>query len=198
MTPDLEKKFNTAISAIDDLNGRDPNPGDDNGKPAPRELLYSRRLTAWIKKLTSDPSVELLLAARAQHICRWTSPRDKYPPGRSGYLKWRKDLQHFHAGKLTSVMTEAGFEQASIENACDLILKKNFSKNPQGQILEDAVCLVFLEFELVKFAAKTDPDKVIDILRKTWKKMSPTAHTRALQLPLPQSESALVKKALNL
>ena len=198
MTFDLENKFNAAITAIDDLNSRDPNTGDDHGNPIPRELLYSRRLTVWIKKLTPDPSVELLLAARAQHICRWTSPRDKYPSGKSGYLKWRKDLQRYHADNLATVMTNADFDQPSIEIACDLILKKNFSKNPDGQTLEDAVCLVFLEFEFAKFAAKTDPDKIIDILQKTWKKMSPTAHQHALQLPLAQSESALVKKALNL
>lgn len=191
------EKFHAAIVAIDQRNAKDPNRDDDSGQAVPKELLYSQRLTRWVEKLTDHPSEELLLAARAQHIGRWHWPRQNYPNGREGYLQWRQYLQKFHAETLATIMQQAEFGQESIDQACDLILKKNFSKNPQGQILEDAICLVFLQFELAKFSVKIEKNKAIGILQKTWKKMSPSAQQVAQTLKLAENEMQLLQTALN-
>jgi len=185
--------FQDAIDKIDQRNAQDPNRDGDQ----PKESLYAQRMTDWVKKLTEAPTEELLLAVRAQHIERWKSPRSDYPDGRSGYLKWRKDLQKFHAQLLAEIMTSAGYDDETIAQATDLILKKCFSKDPQGQILEDAACLLFLEFEFGKFAAKTDRDKTIHILQKTWGKMSESAQKFALSLPMAPNEADLINSALN-
>ena len=113
-----------------------------------------------------------------------------------GYLKWRKDLQHRHADTLGSIMKDAGYPEDSITKAQQLIIRKNNAKDPEGQTLEDAACLVFLEFEFVPFVAKTDEAKVVDIVRKTWKKMSDRARDEAGQLALGEAEKKLVERAL--
>jgi len=190
-------KFQAVIAEIDRRNAKDPNRDDDHGQAVAKELLYSQRLTDWVKNLTDHPSQQLLLATRAQHIERWHSPRQDYPAGLSGYLKWRKNLQKFHATALSEIMKSVGYDDESIAQAADLILKKNFSKNPQGQVLEDAVCMVFLQFELAKFAAKTETDKTIHIIQKTWLKMSESAQQIALTLPLAASEERLIKSCLS-
>ena len=190
-------KFQAVIAEIDRRNAKDPNRDDDNGQAVAKELLYSQRLTDWVKKLDDHPSEQLLLATRAQHIERWHTPRQDYPDGLSGYLKWRKNLQKFHAKALSEIMKSVGYDDESIAQAADLILKKNFSKNPQGQVLEDAVCMVFLQFELAKFAAKTETDKTIHIIRKTWVKMSESAQQIALTLPMAPSEERLIKTCLS-
>ena len=40
-------------------------------------------------------------------------------------------------------------------------------------MLEDALCLVFLEYQLADLAAKTAEDKTINALQKSWQKMTP-------------------------
>ena len=187
----------STLDAIDRENERDPNHEVINSQTWTKERLYSHRLTEWVRKLTDSPSMELLIAARAQHICRWKSPRSDYPSGRVGYLKWRRDLQRFHADKTAEIMRKMGCDAEVIAKTSDLLRKKNASKDLEGQILEDAVCLVFLEFELEKFSAKTEMIKVVDIIRKTWKKMSPAAHAQALVLPLYVTQKTLVKEALS-
>jgi hypothetical protein len=186
-------QFQTAINEIDRRNAQDPNHDGDQ----PKELRYSQRLTDWVNKLTDQPSDQLLLAARAQHIERWKSPRSDYPDGRTGYLQWRKNLQKAHAQTLAQIMKSAGYDDETNTQSTDLILKKSFAKDPQGQILEDAACLLFLQFELAKFAAKTEAGKTIHVLQKTWQKMSESAQQIALVLPLAPNEEHLLKSALN-
>ena len=182
MTP-----FEAASAAIDRANAEDPQG---------RELPYSQRMVDWVLKLVPSASEELLLAVRAQHIRRWTVARSTYPDGRNGYLRWREDLKKFHAETLGAIMAEAGYGEGSVAKARNLIVRKNLSADAEGQTLEDAACLVFLQFEFAEFAAKTEPDKMVDILRKSWKKMSPLARERALGLNLPPDQRALVQRAL--
>lgn len=179
--------FDAAGAAIDRANAEDP-----KGV----ELLYGRRMVDWVRKLAPGASEELLLASRAQHLRRWTVPRSSYPEGRSGYLRWREGLKKFHADALAAIMTEAGYDADAVAKARHLLVRKNLADDAEGQTLEDAACLVFLQFEFAEFSAKTEPDKMVDILRKSWAKMSPPAREQALALPLGPAELNLVKKAL--
>ena len=179
--------YDAACAAIDRANGEDPKK---------YEVLYGRRMVEWAQRLAPQASEELLLAVRAQHIRRWTVPRSSFPEGRVGYLKWREGLKTFHADTLAAIMTEAGYDERAVEKSRSLIVRKNHAADAEGQTLEDAACLVFLQFEFAEFAAKTEPDKMVEILRKSWGKMSPAARTRALGLPLGPAELALVQRAL--
>ena len=183
----MSAAFEAAVAAIDRANAEDPK-GD--------ELLYGRRMADWVRTLAPQASEELLLAARAQHVGRWKVPRSTYPEGRNGYLKWREGLKKVHADALAAMMKDAGYPEESIAKARSLLVRKNLAADAEGQTLEDAACLVFLQFEFVEFSSKTEPGKMVDILRKSWAKMSPAARDHALQLPLAPAELDLVKRAL--
>ena len=189
-------RFQAALRRFDEENSRDPNVEIVNGMPCPRELIYAEWLTGWVLKVCPDASEELRLAARSQHLCRWMIRRDSYPMTRAGYLKWREDLKRFHARRVGEILRETGYEDATIQRVQDLILKKNFPANPEGRVLEDALCLVFLEHQLGELAAKTADDKVVNALQKSWKKMTPTAHAEALKLAYNPREKALIDRAL--
>lgn len=180
--------YDAACAAIDRANAEDPKG---------YEVLYGQRMVDWVRKLAPDPSDELLLAARAQHIRRWTVPRSKYPDGRSGYLAWREGLKKFHADALASIMKDVGYGDASIAKSRSLLVRKNLASDAEGQTLEDAACLVFLQYEFAEFSAKTAADKMVVILRKSWGKMSPAARDQALKLNFETAELELVKKALS-
>ena len=181
--------FDAVVRAIDRANADDPR--------APRETEYSRRMAGWAVRLRPDASPELLLAVRAQHVRRWSIPRESFPEGRVGYLNWRERLKKLHADVLGEAMAQAGYADASVQKARSLILRKNHAADPEGQTLEDAACLVFLETEFVEFAGKTPDDKVVEILKKTWEKMSAPAREAALKLSLGDREKALVGRALS-
>jgi hypothetical protein len=188
--------FEKAIEKFDAENARDPNMESDGGAQHPRELLYARRLTAWVQKLAPDASESLRLAARCQHICRWMIPRETYPMTRAGYLRWRNDLKQFHARKSAEILREAGYGEDIIDKVRDLNLKKNFPAETESRILEDALCLVFLEFQFADLARKTASDKIINAVQKTWQKMTPAAHEHALALPMGPEEKRLIGQAL--
>ena len=189
-------QFPEAIRRFDEENGRDPHIVDAEGSAHPYELLYAKRLTDWVLRLCPDASEPLLLAARCQHICRWMIPRTSYEMTRGGYLQWRNDLKRFHATKSAEILREVGYDEATIERVVDLNLKKQLSQDPDCQILEDALCLVTIQYQLSDLVAKTDPAKMIGILQKTWKKMSNKARDFALALPLSDDEKRLIERAL--
>ncbi len=179
--------FQEAIARFDATNAQDPRG---------LELPYAQRLSAWVDRLAPDASEALRLAARAQHICRWMSPRESYPAGRIGYLKWREDLKQFHADKAGAILREVDYDEATIARVQDLIRKRNFPRDPEGRVIEDALCLVFLETQFVETTGKTGEEKMIGILQKTWRKMTPQAREVALTLPMSPECRALVEKAL--
>lgn len=190
-------RFLEAIRRFDEENERDPNIVDDSeGVAQPHELLYAKRLTDWVLRMCPEASESLLLAARCQHICRWLVPRSAYEMTRSGYLRWRSDLKQFHARKSEEILREVGYDDATIARVRDLNLKKQLGRDPDCQILEDALCLVTLQYQLSDLVAKTDPAKMIGILQKTWKKMSKPARDHALSLPFSETERQLIEKAL--
>ena len=147
-------------------------------------------------RLCPAASEELRLAARCQHLCRWMVPRESYPMTRAGYLKWREGLKHFHAQKAGEIMGEVGYPEEVIARVRSLNLKKGFPQDAEGRVLEDALCLVFLERQFAELASKTDEDKMVNVLQKAWKKMSPAAHAQALKLPYSARERELLEKAL--
>jgi hypothetical protein len=189
-------RFENALRRFDEENSRDPHSETINGASHPRELVYAEWLTGWVLKLCPDASEELRLAARCQHLCRWKIPRDSYPMTRPGYLKWRQDLKQFHAKLAGEILREVGYSDFVITRVQELNLKKNFPNDPEGRVLEDALCLVFLEHQLADLAAKTAEDKVIVALQKSWGKMTPAAHAEALKLSYGVRERALIERAL--
>lgn len=200
MTPDFRPrdsgKFDAAIRRFDEENCRDPNSQAENGVAQPRELIYARWLTQWVLKLRPDASEELRLAARCQHLCRWMVPRDSHPMTRAGYLKWREGLKHFHARKAGEILREVGYAEETISRVQKLNLKKDFPNDAETRVLEDALCLVFLERQLDDLAAKTTDEKMINALQKAWNKMTPAARELALTLNYSAREKALLDLAL--
>jgi hypothetical protein len=189
-------RFNAAFRRFDEENSRDPYLEVVDGKPHPRELIYARWLTDWVLKLNPQASEPLRLAARCQHICRWEIPRNSYPMDKPGYLRWRADLKKFHAQKSGAILREVGYDEGTIQRVQELNLKKNHPHDPEVCVLEDALCLVFLEHQSAALAAKSDDEKMINALQKSWKKMTPAARSEALKLNYGPQEKALIEQAL--
>jgi Domain of unknown function (DUF4202) len=185
-------RFDSAVQRFDELNSRDPHGEQVQGVTQPRELIYARWLTGWVLKLCPEASEELRLAARCQHLCRWMVPRESYPMTRSGYLHWREDLKKFHAEKAGEVLRAAGYSDDFIARVQALNLKKNFPQDVESRVLEDALCLVFLEHQFADLAHKTSDEKMINVLQKSWKKMTPAAHAFAMKLAYTEKEKALL------
>jgi hypothetical protein len=194
--PSEPRRFEAAIRRFDEENARDPNQISINGISCSRELIYAERLTDWVLKLSPNASEELRLAARSQHICRWTVPRESYPMTRTGYLQWREGLKKFHAQKAGEILSEIGYPPEAIARVQSLNLKKDFPDDRETRVLEDALCLVFLERQLGELASKTSEEKVINALQKSWKKMTAAGREQALKLSYSREEKALLEKAL--
>lgn len=192
----IAPNLKVAFDRFDEANKKDPNIEIWQGNPYPKELLYALRMTKKLEHFAPNASETLQLAARCQHICRWKIPRESYSMDRVGYLKWRQALQDFHVEKATCILKEVGYDQTIIDEVAFLLQKKQLKKNADTQVLEDVICLVFLEFYFEDFSTKHPEEKQIDILRKTWRKMSEEGHKAALQLPLSNTVLKLVNKAL--
>ncbi len=188
--------YQKAIRRFDAENARDPSTELADGAAHPRELLYAQRLTDWVLKLGPDASEELRLAARCQHLCRWMIPRSSYAMTRAGYLRWRSELKSFHSQKAGGILREIGYSVAAISRVQELIFKKTFPDDPESRLLEDALCLVFLQHQFAGLAARTAEEKMIGILQKTWRKMTPAARQAALGLPFAEREKRLLERAL--
>jgi len=189
--------FEKTIALIDEANARDPNLEFDGKQEVPKELLYAERMTERLKEFQPNASEHLQLAARGQHIERWKSLRSDYPEGRIGYKKWRAELGLFHARRVGELMVEAGYAEEDIKRVQYLVQKRGLGHDPETQCLEDVVCLVFIRYYLEDFATKHDEPKLIDIIQKTWAKMSDQGHAAALRIPLNQALQALIGKALS-
>jgi hypothetical protein len=195
-SPSDPQRFTTAIQRLDEENSQDPNQLLIEGIQRPRELIYAQWLTDWVLKLSPEASEPLRLAARSQHICRWKIPRSNYPMTRAGYLQWRATLKKFHAQKAGEILREVGYPEDMVARVQALNLKKDFPNEPESRVLEDALCLVFLEHQLTDLANKTSEDKVITALQKSWQKMTPVAREIAKTLSYPEREVSFLQKAL--
>jgi hypothetical protein len=192
------RRFEAALRRFDEENARDPNTETADGVVQPREWLYARRLSDWVVRLCPDASEPLRLAARCQHLCRWEIPRNSYPMTRAGYLQWRANLKKYHAQKAGDILRELGYPEAVVRCVQDLNLKKHFPDDPETRVLEDALCLVFLEYQLADLAVKTAEDKTINALQKSWQKMTPAGRAEALKLNYGPREKVLLERALKI
>lgn len=188
--------FTTAIARFDAENAKDPKHILVDGVEQSYELVYARWLTDWMMRLAPEASEPLRLAARCQHLCRWEIPREQYPATRAGYLKWRQVLKEFHAAKAAEILREVGYDEETICQVRDLNLKKNFPADPDCRIMEDALCLVFLERQFADLAAKTTEEKMVTALQKSWGKMTESARTLALGLDYSEAQKRLLGLAL--
>lgn len=194
--------YDHTVALIDAANAEDPRQDvDAAGQPVPRELLYGQRMAEMIARYAPEADEEMRIAVRAQHIQRWKTPRDSYPKTRDGYLQWRTGLYKFHAETVGRLMQEAGYEAASIARVQQAVGKRGLKVNPDTQLLEDVTDLVFIEHYMLEFAGQHpeyDEEKWLDIIRKTWKKMSERAHAFALsgQIRLPAPLVPLITKAV--
>jgi len=189
-------RFDATIAAIDLANADDPNVVVARGEQGPKELVHAVLVTGWVEQLAPDASEALRLAARAHHLRRWAIPRASYPAGRPGYLRWRRAQHVQHAHDLGEILGAAGYDPATIERAQALVAKRNLGQDPEAQALEDALCLVFVETQFHELAARLDRDKMIDVVRKTVKKMSPEAVALAAELDLAPADRDLLVAAL--
>jgi hypothetical protein len=190
-------RLRSVLDRIDDENRNDPTLDEDGTQRVPKALLYGQRMTAWLHRLLPDPSEALQIAVRGQHIGRWNIPRSDYPANRAGYLAWRTRLYGYHADRIAAIMRTAGYEDPIIERAARIVAKKGLRQDPEVQALEDVACLVFLNYEFAKFAAEHPREKIIDIVRKTWNKMSEQGRAAALALQLPEPLADIVQDALS-
>lgn len=191
-----ESALQRARALIDQAHAADPTRSAE-GKPA--ELAYADAMEAWVVALNPEASPLLRLAARCQHLERWTVPRTTFTLDKAGYHAWRRSLYTQQANRARELLVAAGVPEEQAAEVAVWVSKTGLKTNPGTQMLEDAACLVFLEREIHGFAAQHAEyprEKFIDILRKTWRKMSPQAQAAALSMTLPPEISALVKEAV--
>ena len=191
------QQLENAYKAFDKANAKDPNTELINGEQTPKELIYGQRMTQILDVFAPNANIALKLAARCQHICRWEIPRSDYEMNRVGYLTWRADLKKFHAKKASEILEGLNFSTEIIERVSFLLQKKKLKKDDDTQTLEDVICLVFLQHYYEPFFQKHNDEKIIDIVQKTWKKMSKTGHEVALKLSYSEKGLSLIQKALS-
>ena len=191
------ENFEKALKEIDRFNSQDPRQKIDDGIAHPQELIYSKSLTEWVLKLDPKASEALRVAARGQHIGRWTIPRSEYPTGRSGYLRWREELKAFHVEKVGDILRDIGYQEDFIERVASLMSKNIMKEDPDAQTLEDGLCLVFFETQFMDLVEKTPADKMKIVVRKTWEKMGPKGREIALNMKLPFEVKRFLRSPLD-
>lgn len=191
----MENKIEKAFALFDAYNSNDIHKETVNGTSVPKELLYAQRMTEKLNSYEPHAPEHVKLAARCQHIGRWEIARNTFPMDRKGYLQWRSQLAIHHGKIAEKFLIESGYNQEIIEKVKSLLQKKQLHQNPDTQLLEDIICLVFIEFYLDDFANQHEDEKVIDILKKTIKKMSPRAIEAAVKIPVTDHVKNLIGKA---
>lgn len=196
-----QEAFDQVVAMMDAANSEDPNIETVDGKEWPKELLYSHRMADMLARYKPEADQVIQLGIRGQHMLRWKSPRDAYPMDRKGYHQWRTQLYTFHANSVADLMEKAGYDEASLERVRLAVGKKGIKTNADTQLLEDVAGLVFIEHYMLEFAGKHPEyteEKWIDIIRKTWRKMSEDAHNFALSgdLVLPEPLVPLIQKSV--
>lgn len=193
--------YQATVAAFDQANAEDPNREMSDGREYPKELLYAQRMSDMQERYAPEASEAVKLAVRAQHIQRWKVPRSSYPMDKHGYLQWRTGLYRFHAETAGRLMQEAGYDDAMTDRVKKIVSKKGLKVNPETQLMEDVVDLVFIEHYMAGFVAQHpeyDEAKWIPIIRKTWQKMSSRAHEFALagKIRMPEALVPLILKAV--
>lgn len=197
MTTHDDPRLHEAFALLDAMHREDPSAAADGPKDILASLDYHQRVGRWVDRLAPDASAALRLAARSQHLRRWAIPRGSYPMTRKGYRDWRNALGRFHAQTAAEVLARVGYDPHTVERVEQLLRKERLRSDSEAQSLEDAACLVFLEVQLEDFSRRHSEEKLLHILRRTWKKMSPAGRNLALQLELPEGAAGLLRKAVS-
>jgi Domain of unknown function (DUF4202) len=190
------QNLEAAISLIDEAHSQDPNIVTIDNKPVPYELHYARKMTHYLSLRSPSASPILRVAIRAQHFRRWEIPRSSYPMTKAGYLSWRAFLKKRQADLASAICVGCNFSAEEAEEVARLIRKEDLRGNEETQVLEDVACLVFLDDQFEGFEREHDEKKIIDILRKTWGKMSERGRELALEIPMSEKSKELIGKAL--
>lgn len=194
----LSDAYFAAAAAIDDANQADPNTVTVRGMQQPLALAHGRLAAEWIQRLSDGEADEtVLLAARAHHLRRWEVPRSSYPEGKAGYLRWRRDQKQRHAADVAQILRDAGYGSSAIERVQTLIRRDNLASDADTQTVEDAACLVFIETQLAAVESRFEHAHLLDVIRKTARKMSPAALAAVGQIDLGEHEQALLAEALS-
>ena len=196
MTTHDDARLRRAFALLDAMHREDPSAGADGPKDILASLDYHQRVGRWVDRLAPGASPALRLAARSQHLRRWAIPRGSYPMTRKGYRDWRNALGRFHARTAAEVLVRVGYDAHTVARVEQLLRKERLRSDPEAQALEDAACLVFLEVQLEDFSRRHSEEKLLHILRRTWKKMSPAGRKLALRLELPEDAACLLRKAV--
>jgi hypothetical protein len=192
----VDDRFERAIAAIDAANADDPNTLEVRGAVRPKELAHAELMTEWLARLDPDATEAQRLAARAHHLRRWTSPRSGYPEGRAGYLRWRTALKAQHAEEVAAILAHVGYDPDTVATVQRILRKEGLRSDPAVQVHEDALCLVFLETQLASTTDRLGEDHMVDVIRKTAAKMSPSALAYVAEIPLRDHDRQLLTRAL--
>jgi hypothetical protein len=191
------ERLRRALVAIDAANAGDPQRISVRGDVRPKELAHAELVSEWVERLRPDASEALRLAARAHHVRRWEIPRVRYPEGRSGYLRWRMALGAHHAKVVGEILAGEGYGEPTIARVQEIVRKWNLGRDEEVQVLEDALCLVFLETQFHDLTRRLEPDKLLEVTRKTLRKMSPRAVELTAELPLDPQDRAYIERAVH-
>jgi len=189
-------KLIAAFDKFDSYNKTDPHVCTWEGVTYPQEFFLALKLHEWVLQLSPNASEELLLASRSQHIGRWEIPRSSYPDGRIPYLQWRKDLAKHHAALVTNILQTVDYQSEQIDRVTQIILKQRLKADPEVQVMENALCLVFLQFQYEDFHPKHEPDKMVNILKRSLQKMDEAGHLKALALQYSPQGMVYIREAL--
>lgn len=189
-------RFESVLAAIDAANAEDPNRIEFRGAHHPKESIHAERASHWLGVLSPDAEEPLRIAVRAHHLRRWALPRAEYPAGRAGYHAWRRALQKQHAAETASLMRAAGYSESECGRVGELIRKQGLGRDPEVQVFEDVLCLVFVELQLESFAEAHEADQVVEILARTLPKMSARAIEAAAGIAVTPASQSLLGRAV--
>jgi hypothetical protein len=192
----LSERYAAAVATIDAANELDPTRVTVRGSEQPLALVHGRLAVEWVESLHPDADELWLIAARAHHLRRWELPRTRYEPGKAGYLRWKRDQRQRHARDVADLLAPLGFSAGEVERVQALVRRDHLATDPGAQAVEDAACLVFIETQLADVATKLEHDHLVEVIRKTARKMSPAALAAVPQIPLGDPERALLAAAL--
>ena len=193
----MADRLQAALDAIDAANAADPKLIEVRGESRPKELAHAELASEWIRKLDPEASEPLLLATRAHHIRRWEVPRGNFPDGKAGYHRWRRELQKRHAEHVGRILLQQGYVEATIARVQAMVRKLGLGSDPEVQVFEDALCLVFIETQFRELADRLGDEKLVDVTRKTIAKMSDAGIARLRELSLAEEDLALIERALS-
>lgn len=192
-------KYEEARRLIYAAHDGDPNKyTSPEGKEIPYETHYTNKMEKYLSQRSPDCSEVLALAVCGQHFRRWEVPRDSFPRTKVGYHSWRTHLKKRQGELVAEILANCGYVEED-QLRCRALIEKEGLKQGEDevQVLEDVACLVFLDDQFDEFKEKHDEEKIVNILKKTWVKMSKEGQDMALEIPMTEECKALVGRALN-